>query len=133
MLRHVDDSSATVWVETDGPATVDVLGHAEPTFQVGGHHYALVTLRGLSPDTEHEYQVRLDDELVWPPPDTSFPASVIRTLPRHTEHPVRIAFGSCRFAEPDDEEHRAKIGACALTALARRLATQRVRSVVSSA
>ena len=27
ILRHVDATSATIWVETDAPATVEVLGH----------------------------------------------------------------------------------------------------------
>ena len=42
LLRHVDPVSATVWVETDRPCTVEVLGRSARTFRVSDHHYALV-------------------------------------------------------------------------------------------
>ena len=42
LLRHVDETSATVWVETDGPGEVRVLSGQARTFEVAGHHYALV-------------------------------------------------------------------------------------------
>ncbi|GAA2813385.1 alkaline phosphatase D family protein [Crossiella cryophila] len=127
LLRHVDDNSATVWVETDGPGTVRVLDAESGTFQVGGHHYALVVLSGLTPDTEHEYQVHLDGEPAWPLPESDFPPSVIRTLPGQADHSVRVSFGSCRFARPEDPAQRAKIGHCALSALATRLLELPVR------
>ena len=47
LLRYVDDTSATIWVETDAPCTVEVLGHRARTFTVAGHHYALVIVEGL--------------------------------------------------------------------------------------
>ncbi len=127
LLRHVDTTSATVWVETSAPATVRVLDAQTPTFQVGGHHYALVVLTGLAPDSEHEYQVHLDGEQVWPLPGSAWPPSVIRTLPDSPEHPVRVAFGSCRFAQPEDAQRRAEVGFCALSALANRLREKPVR------
>ena len=34
LLRHVTDTSATIWVETDAPCTVEVLGQAATTFTV---------------------------------------------------------------------------------------------------
>lgn len=95
LLRHVDDSSATVWVETTGPCEVTVLGTTMRTFEICGHHYALVTLTGLEPDTSREYDVRLDDRPVWPEPGSRFPASRIRTLPREDDR-LRLVFGSCR-------------------------------------
>ena len=49
LLRHVDPVSATVWVETDRPCEVAVLGRRARTFGVGGHHYALVVIDGLEP------------------------------------------------------------------------------------
>ena len=49
LLRHVSDSTATIWVETDAPCEVAVLGHTAPTFTVCGHHYALVIVEGLAP------------------------------------------------------------------------------------
>lgn len=42
MLRYVGESEATVWVELDGACEVEVLGRTAPTFEVAGHHYALV-------------------------------------------------------------------------------------------
>ncbi|MEU1025794.1 alkaline phosphatase family protein, partial [Streptomyces sp. NPDC005904] len=56
LLRHVDGASATVWVETDGPCAAEVRcadgsrGSAR-TFQVAGHHYALIPVTGLTPGT----------------------------------------------------------------------------------
>ena len=51
LLRYVDDSSASLWVETRGPSTVAVRrGHVSSsarTFRVHGHHYALVELHDL--------------------------------------------------------------------------------------
>ena len=41
--------TATVWVETDAPAEVDVLGRRARTFHVSGHHYALVVVDDCSP------------------------------------------------------------------------------------
>jgi hypothetical protein len=98
LLRHVDETSATVWVETDSPCKVEVLGTAAQTFQVHGHHYALVVVEGLEPGSITEYRVALDGERAWPPPDSEFPTSVVRTLRRGER--VRILFGSCRTAAP---------------------------------
>jgi hypothetical protein len=105
VLRHVAQHTATVWVETDRACTVEVLGHQEPTFGVAGHHYALVCVRGLEPGGSTPYQVRLDGELVWPLPGSADPPSVIRTP--DPERPVRITFGSCRYAS----QAAARVGA----------------------
>ena len=59
LLRHVSPTTATVWVETDGPAEVDVLGHTARTFRVAGHYYALVVVRDLAPDSSTAYTVRV--------------------------------------------------------------------------
>ncbi|HEV3504965.1 MAG TPA: alkaline phosphatase D family protein, partial [Actinomycetes bacterium] len=108
LLRYVGETQATVWVETDAAAQVEVLVSpggvraGAPTFAVQGHHYALVLIEGLEPDRVYTYQVTLDGEQVWPEPPgpdrPSFPDSTIRTL--HGDHPLRIAFGSCRVAAP---------------------------------
>jgi hypothetical protein len=98
MLRHVDATSATVWVETSDPCEVSVLSGAQRTFRVGDRHYALVTIEGLRPGTSTDYEVRLDGEKVWPPADSSYPPPRIRT-PR-PGGAVRLAFGSCRYASP---------------------------------
>src|SRR5262245_34220587 len=99
MLRHVSETTATIWVETDAPCTVEVLGHRTTTFTVAGHHYALVIIEGLEPGTTTPYEVHLDGEHVWPLAGERFPAGVIRTIgPR----PLRILFGSCRTAAPHE-------------------------------
>jgi phosphodiesterase/alkaline phosphatase D-like protein len=96
VLRHVGTTDATVWVETDEPCSVEVLGAVEHTWTMSGHHYALVTVDDLEPGTSHPYEVKLDGETVWPPIDSSRPPSRIRTQrPDTTE--VRLAFGSCRY------------------------------------
>src|SRR5262249_54946867 len=46
------------------------------------------------------YEVALDGERVWPPPDGDRPASVIRTV--GDDHGLRIAFGSCRCTYPHE-------------------------------
>jgi predicted Rdx family selenoprotein len=58
---------------------VEALGCSARTFAVQGHHYALVTVTGLTPDTVTEYDVKVDGKLVWPQEDSPFPPSVIRT------------------------------------------------------
>ena len=98
MLRYCGETEATVWVKTDEACEVEVLGHTARTFAVESHHYALVVVRGLEPGTSTEYQVALDGERAWPPPDSDWPPSVIRTVKRG--EPIEIIFGSCRVAVP---------------------------------
>src|SRR3712207_184815 len=105
LLRHVDPVSATVWVETDRPCVVDVLGRRSRTFCVGGPHFAPVVVEDLEPGSTTPYEGHLDGARVWPPEDSAFPASRIRTP--GGPGPFRIAFGSCRYAAPstvDDSE-----------------------------
>jgi phosphodiesterase/alkaline phosphatase D-like protein len=106
LLRHVGETDATVWVETDAPATVEVLGTREETWEVSGHHYALVCVEGLAPGSDTPYEVRLDGELVWPASGSPYPPSRIRTLGH--SGPLRVIFGSCRYARPEavaDDKH----------------------------
>jgi hypothetical protein len=98
LLRHVDPVSATVWVETDRPCEVEVLGRRARTFCVGGHHFALVVVEDLQPGSTTPYEVHLDGARVWPPRDSEFPPSRIRTP--GGGGPFRLAFGSCRYASP---------------------------------
>ena len=116
LLRFVNDSSATVWVETDRPCTVEVLGVSEPTWTVHDHHYALIVITGLEPGTTTSYQVDLDGTQVWPPAGSTFPASVIRTF-SHTDS-FRLSFGSCRRSAGDGPDDLKRFGADALTAMA---------------
>lgn len=103
LLRYVSETEATVWVETDGPCEVEVLGRREPTFGVAGHHYALVRIEGLEPGGFYEYEVALDGERRWPLPDTDLPPSAIRTF--EPGKAVDICFGSCRVAVPHEEPY----------------------------
>jgi hypothetical protein len=132
LLRYVDrenGSRATVWVEATRPCTAEVrcadgAAGTSPTFAVQGHHYALVVVNGLTPGSTTPYEVLLDGRRVWPPEDSRFPPSTITTpaLPQPEEaDPVRIAFGSCRWAAPPAHGHD-PIGPDALDALATRLA-----------
>ncbi len=119
VLRHVGPTDATIWVETDGPAQVRILGGNERTWNVGGHHYALVVIIGMEPGTSTPYQVELDGRVVWPEPDDHRPAPVIRTVDEAA--PVTIAFGSCRYARSDAVDDP-RYDADALACLGRRLA-----------
>ena len=127
MLRFVSERQATVWVESDRPARVEVLGRAASTFQVGGHHYALVVVDGLAAGSTTAYTVALDGEPVWPP-GSELPPSVIRTTGGDGGR-ARIAFGSCRLVRPNQppwdlprSRDRRGRGPDALRALALRLA-----------
>ncbi len=126
LLRYVSETEATVWVETDAPCEVAVLDHSARTFEVEGHHFALVRIEGLSPATATEYEVALDGEREWPPAEHDFPPSVIRTL--DPDGRLRISFGSCRVAYPHrkpyslpKDEHPEGREVDALYALARRM------------
>ena len=99
LLRYVGETEAVIWVETDSPCEVEILGARERTFCVCDHHYALVCCGDLEPGSWHEYEVKLDGEPVWPQ-DDGFPASTFHTYPK--EEPLQIAFGSCRVAAPHE-------------------------------
>ncbi|WP_328668817.1 DUF7800 domain-containing protein [Streptomyces sp. NBC_00328] len=126
LLRYVDGSSATFWVEASRPCTAEVRcadgtrGRAR-TFQVAGHHYALVPVNGLTPGTDTPYEILLDGAPVWPLPDSRFPPSVVRT-PEGEDAVVRVTFGSCRWASPPADEKDA-VGPDALDTLAARIAS----------
>ena len=126
ILRYVSTTEATVWVETDGPCEVEVLGRTARTVHIGGRHYALVVIRGLDPASQTEYEVRLDGQRRWPLEDSPYPPSAIHTLPH--EGPIHLAWGSCRVARPhyppyilDEDEHPEGVGVDALHVLGRRL------------
>jgi hypothetical protein len=103
LLRYIGETEATVWVETDSPCEVEVLGHREPTFTVEEHFYALVRIEDLEPGSFNEYEVKLDGERRWPQPGSDLPPSAIRTLGR--EEPLDVCFGSCRVALPHTEPY----------------------------
>ncbi|WP_055534397.1 alkaline phosphatase D family protein [Streptomyces graminilatus] len=136
LLRYADGSSATVWVEASRPCLAearcpDGAGGETRTFQVAGHHYALIPVTGLTPGTTTPYEILLDGVHVWPLPDSPFPPSVIRTAEDGGREgkveaggaggAFRVAFGSCRWAAPA-ADGRDPVGADALDTLAARIA-----------
>jgi hypothetical protein len=121
LLRCVDETSASIWVEVGrrGTVTVELADHrafSTHTFTVHGHHFALVEVDGLQPGTTTTYEVRLDDEGVWPPAGSAYPPSAIRTL-GHGQR-CRVLFGSCRTSVPHDAEHNRTHGVDVLRAYA---------------
>ncbi|MCW2764074.1 MAG: hypothetical protein JWO11_33 [Nocardioides sp.] len=127
LLRHVDDTSATIWVETESAAEVSVVAGEHTgcarTFAAHGHHYALIEVDGLLPGSRTAYTVLVDGERAWPPTDpeqSKFGPSVIATL--EPGRPLRMAFGSCRVSISHDEEGNAAHGVDALRAYALHLA-----------
>jgi hypothetical protein len=131
MHRWASTSEATVWVETDGACEVEVRAGAvtasERTFEVEGHHYAIVRVSGLPEDAVTPYEVALDGDVVWPEPDSPFPPSALRT--HSARGRARIVFGSCRTAYPHDlpftlhpDEHDYGREVDALRAIALRMA-----------
>ena len=126
LLRHVDETSATVWVETDAACDVSVLGASARTFAVAGHHYALVVCDGLQPGTTTAYDVVLDGQRAWPLPDDPFPPPTVRTRTGQVDEPLRLLFGSCRVARPHVPPYtlargKQAVGVDALHAYARRM------------
>jgi hypothetical protein len=125
VLRRVVGDRATIWLEITEPALVRVdvdgggAGSAQ-TFSAYGHHYAIVVVEDLVPDTASAYRVFLNDRVVWPPADSPYPASVIRTRTTDDrEQAVSLIFGSCREATPQATGR--KLPPDALDAYARRL------------
>ncbi len=131
LLRAVEGTRATVWVEADGPCEVRVSagparGGARTT-KVGGGHYALVVVEGVPEAGDTPYSVELDGATVWPEPTSDLPVSTIRTADR--SRPLTVVFGSCRIDAPVEapwdgpgQDDGSGQGVDALDALARRLA-----------
>ena len=67
IVRYVDSEVATIWLQTDTACDVEILGHRARTWRVDGLHFALVAIEGLTPGTDHPYEVALDGDQVWPP------------------------------------------------------------------
>ncbi len=123
LMRHVDETSAAVWVETEAAGTVTVTtdqgSWSARTFRVHDHHYALVECTDLEPGTVSPYTVSVDGEHAWPPDDhdgLDLPRPVITTV--KPGKPPRIAFGSCRTSVPHDAKGNAIHGVDALRAYA---------------
>src|SRR5262245_14670581 len=120
LLRYVDETTAAIWVEVARRGAVTARVGEQlfetATFTVHGHHYALVEVDGLEPGTSTAYDIWLEDRRVWPPADSAFPASRIRTLQPGRRN--RVLFGSCRTSVPHDAEHNRSHGIDVLRAYA---------------
>ena len=72
ILRYVDETSASIWVEAGTAARVVVRAAQRAwearTFGVHGHHYALVEVDGLEPGSVTSYTVEIDGHQAWPDP-----------------------------------------------------------------
>ena len=122
LLRYVDETTASIWVETAVSADVTVTAGSASwtarTFCVHDHHYALVECSGLEPGTVTPYTVTVDGERVWPQSggELALPAPSIATLKPGKR--LRMAFGSCRTSVPHDRDGNRKHGVDALRAYA---------------
>lgn len=125
MMRFVDETSASIWVETGGSSTVTVRAGGQSweahTFAVHGHHYALVEVTGLEPGTVTPYTVEIDGDSAWPPSDSGYPPSCISTLT--PDKPIKMAFGSCRTSVPHDAGGNGTHGVDSMRAYAVRMAS----------
>jgi len=123
-MRHVDATSASIWVETRDAGHVvvraDDRSWGADTFAVHGHHYALVEAENLEPGTVTPYTVEIEGTAVWPPPGSPYPPSVIATM--KPGKPLRMAFGSCRTSVTHDEKGNDTHGVDAMRAYALRMA-----------
>ncbi|GAA1779412.1 alkaline phosphatase D family protein [Streptomonospora arabica] len=127
LLRHVTETTATIWVETEAPCEVAVTAGGytarSGTFTVHGHHYALCDLRGLPPGAALPYEVRLDGETAWPQQGAGRPPSVVHTL--DAAAPARVLFGSCHTPTEHSRASVLRYGVDMLRAYALRLAAAR--------
>ena len=103
MLRYTSETEAVVWMELDRPCTAEVLGTSAASFEIRGHHFALVMIAGLTPDEDYPYEVHTEGEVIWPPAGYGLPQPRIRTLPAEAD--VKLIFGSCRASGPHRPPH----------------------------
>src|SRR5687768_6826003 len=125
LMRYVDETSASIWVETRDAAEVAVRAGGRrwttQTFGVHGHHYALVEVDGLEAGTVTSYQLDIAGTQAWPEPESVFPPSRIATL--EPGKPLRLAFGSCRTSVPHDAAGNRSHGVDSLRAYALAMAS----------
>lgn len=125
LMRYVDETSASIWVETRDAARVSVRAGgrhwAARTFQVHGHHYALVEVDGLEPGTVTPYELDVDGTQAWPDRASEYPQPQIATL--DPDKPLRLAYGSCRTSVPHDESGNRSHGVDSLRAYALAMAS----------
>ncbi len=97
IVRGVPPGNLSVWVETDAPCEVTVLGRTASTFTVEGHHYALIGLDELPTGTATTYTVQLNGQRAWPEGGAGVSGSSIVTCGHGR---FRVMAGSCRQQAP---------------------------------
>lgn len=127
ILRYVDTSRATIWVETDGECTVEVrtsTGHSgvESTWAVHDHHFAIVRLVDLPSGTAIDYRVSLTTSDTSASTESAEAGGTLRTAAR--DDALTVAFGSCRRGDTYDTDRLDAIGADGLAGLAARVKEQ---------
>ena len=98
LLRHVGEHEATIWLETDAPAS-SRSGPVTRSPKTGRSGSPATTTRSSSWPAWSRARRRPTRScstaaLAWPLPESPFPASRIRTIDPGA--PVRLLFGSCR-------------------------------------
>jgi len=126
LLRHVDQTSAVVWMEVAAADDIVVRSGdrrwAAQTFTAHGHHYALVDVDGLHPGESLTYTVEIAGDQVWPPAGSQHPPSRIRAT--DVDRPLTVAYGSCRTSVAHDAAGNRQHGVDALRALSLRMMEQ---------
>ena len=102
ILRHVDADAATVWVETDAPCEVTILGTPSRPSRSRATTSRSSRSKGLDPGESTAYEVELDGETRLARARRSLPAR-----PASSRSPraraSRFIFGSCRVSYPHEE------------------------------
>ncbi|MEO8851272.1 MAG: alkaline phosphatase D family protein [Allobranchiibius sp.] len=120
LLRHVSETTATIWVQTSAAGRVEVRADGRSwsaaTFSAHQNHYSIVLVDGLEPGSVQDYVVAVDGDVVWPPIDDPYQPCRIATVdPTKKPH---FLYGSCRTSVGHDEEGTKSNGVDALRAYA---------------
>ena len=129
ILRYVDTTRATIWVETDGECNAEVrtstgqIG-AENTWSVHGHHFAIVQLVGLPSGSVIDYTVTLTPAVAPGSEATAVICAEGQLRTAAHDDALTVAFGSCRRGDTYDDDRLKAIGADGLAGLAAQVKDQ---------
>ena len=99
LLRYVGRTDATIWVETDEPCRVEVLGRVGRHVRGRGSSLCHRLPRGpRSRRRASRTRFTSTGFEAWPPDDYEFPAPRIRLMPDNGS--LQLLFGSCRASAP---------------------------------
>ncbi|XAS77866.1 alkaline phosphatase D family protein [Dermatophilaceae bacterium Sec6.4] len=120
LLRHVAETTATIWVQTAAAGRIEVRAEGRSwsaaTFRAHGNHYAIVLVDGLEPGSVQDYQIVHDGVVVWPLVDDPYlPCRIATQDPADQPH---FLYGSCRTSVGHDKEGTESHGVDALRAYA---------------